>query len=75
MESTDFTNYEKIFTALGRLIDRENWKHVCVIEFEDGFVVQGRSFVDTSEAYALVTHTNVLGRDDLGKLIASVGSE
>ena len=75
MDKKGFTNYERIFTALGRLIDREKWKHVCVVEFEDGFVVQGRTFVDTIDAYALVTHTRVVGRDALNEMVASGGSE
>lgn len=74
MNPKGFTNYERIFAALGRLVDREKWMHVCVMEFEDGFVVQGRTFVDTTESYALVTHTKVLGRDALSDLIASVGA-
>jgi hypothetical protein len=75
MDEKGFTNYERIFAALGRLIDREKWKHVCVVEFEDGFVVQGRAFVDTTDAYALVTHTRVVARDALNEMVASGGSE
>ncbi len=75
MDLKGFTNYERIFTAMGRFIDREKWVHVCVMEFEDGFVLQGRTFVDTTESYALVTRTKVLGHEELRDLIASVGAE
>ncbi len=75
MNPKDFTNYERIFTALGTLIDKEKWMQVCVMEFEDGFVLQGRTFVDTTDAYALVTHTKVLGRDALKDLVASAGTQ
>jgi hypothetical protein len=66
-------SYEKILTAIGRLIDQQKWAQVCVVELEGGIMVQGMAIVPTTDAYAAEMRTKVYDPDALRQLMSSMG--
>jgi hypothetical protein len=66
-------SYEKVLTAIGRLIDHQKWAQVCVMELAGGIMVQGMVIVPTTEAYTAEMRTKVYDPGELRELMSSMG--
>lgn len=60
--------YERVLQAIGRMIENERLREVCILEVEGGMVLQGQALVSTREGYNLVSKTRVLSHEDLDQM-------
>jgi hypothetical protein len=61
--------YERVFQALGRLVDERRMRDVIVMEFEEGVILQGFELAATTEDWVLRFKTETFGEADLKKLV------
>lgn len=65
----DKMGYERVFQALGRLMDEQRMRDVVVMEFEEGVILQGFELVATTEGWMLRFKTDTFSQADLKKLV------
>ncbi len=57
--------YPEMFTAIGKYIEKHKMSNVCVMEFEDGVIITGSVFYESSETTGRSIQTKVLSFADL----------
>ena len=63
-------NYPELFVALGKYIADQKLDRVCVLEFEEGFIISGSTIYEGSDGFRRTLQTRVLSDQDLKALIA-----
>lgn len=61
--------YSKLFTALGRFVEKKGITNVCVMEFERGVIVTGSTLYDTGERVGRCIETHILPVDELKRMV------
>jgi|GEM_PF-1525203 len=60
--------YERALQAVGRMIETQRLRDICILEVEGGLVLQGQALVSTREGYNLISKTRVLSHEDLEQM-------
>ncbi len=62
-------SYPDTLAALGRFAAKKGLTDVCLMEFENGFLILGSVLYETGESYNRRTETHVLSIEDLNQLV------
>lgn len=60
--------YERVLQSVGRMIENQRLRDICILEVEGGIVLQGQALVSTREGYHLISKTRVLSHEDLEQM-------
>ncbi len=63
-------SYPDLFAAIGKLIADKKMQDVCVVEFEDGVIINGSIVYEGREDMRRAQETFVLNRLELSKLVS-----
>jgi len=61
--------YEEALQAVGRYVEKERLRDICLLEVEGGMVIQGQALISTREGYNFALRTEILSDDDLERLL------
>lgn len=64
--------YDLLLAALGRFAEEHRLSDLCILEFEEGVIMQGTTLVQTVEGYKRSAVTHVLSRDDIKELVRNL---
>jgi len=64
--------YEQVLQAVGRMIETQKLRDICILEVAGGIVLQGQALVSTREGYHLVSKTRLLSHEDLEQMVREV---
>ena len=62
-------DYERVFQALGRVVEEQRMTDIVLMEFEEGMILQGYKLVGTTEGWMRTFETRTFSREDLNKLV------
>lgn len=61
--------YDLLLAALGRFAEEHRLNDLCILEFEEGVIIQGTTLVQTAEGYKRSAVTHVLSHNDLKEMV------
>jgi hypothetical protein len=63
------TRYDVLLAALGRFAEERRLKELCLLEFEQGVILQGTKMIPTADGYQRSSETHVLSHEEVGELV------
>ncbi len=64
--------YDLLLAALGRFAEEHRLNELCILEFEEGVILQGTTLVQTAEGYKRLPETHVLSHADAREMVRNL---
>lgn len=61
--------YEDVLRAIGRFIDENNLREVCIIELKEGILLRGLQFAANRGGFQTISESYLFTNEDIEKLV------
>jgi len=66
---TGRVDYEEVLRSIGRFIDENNIKEICIVELKEGILVRGLAYTADRSGYQTISESYLFTNEDIEKAV------